>query len=110
MVALLKPQQRQDRFPVLPHVTVTPNMASLATPGAPIRLNRAMLSKLGYGAAALDTLEAGVAITYSEDDTPALHTIREFPDGARYLQHVTWLGDRRAWKVETIKRLPDAAR
>ena len=62
MVALRKHSLPQDRFPVLPHVIVTPNMVSITTRDAPVRLNRAKLSKLGYGAAALDTLEAGVAI------------------------------------------------
>lgn len=91
-------------------VVVTKNLATTFERGAATHLDRAKLAKLGYGEAALDTLEAGVPISYGETDTPPDHSIQEYPDGRRYLVKTDWLAAEKVWRVETVKRLGDAPR
>jgi hypothetical protein len=93
-----------------PTTYIARNHADLAVKMRPTPVNRERLRQLGYGEAAIHTLESGVAISYVERGTPADCTIVELPDGTRFLERGTWLSDEQAWRMERVANLPPAPR
>ena len=73
-------------------------------------INRELLSRNGYGDAAIRGLESGSWITYDDYAVtgPDLGII-EFPDGARYATRMEYLGGEKVM-IEIVRRLPDSIR
>ena len=73
-------------------------------------INRALLSRNGYGLAAIEGLESGSWISTSDIAlTGEEFGVIEFPNGARYATKLEFLGGESV-SVEIVKRLPDAIR
>ena len=100
----------KNKASVPKQVEVTKDLVTTLDRLKPVKLNRVKLTANGYGQAALDRLEAGFPISYGDANTPADHIVREFPDGKRCLLKIGWLANKKAWRVETVKPLPDALR
>lgn len=101
------------KFPRLmrqPRVSEADSVAELMGGNKPVQLDRLLLRDLGYSDAALDTLEAEIVITYSDDDTPDGHSIWEYPNGYRKLQKVELFGEDHRVRVTTVKTLGKARR
>ena len=73
-------------------------------------INRELLSRNGYGDAAIAGLESGSWITYDDYALTGPNCgVLEFPDGARYATRLEFLGGEKV-TIEILVRLSDAIR